>query len=70
MFGLGAGELVLIAIIVVVLFASRLPQVGKGVGEAIRNFKKSLGGEPEIDVTPPKGEDGKKEVSGEKKKDA
>jgi sec-independent protein translocase protein TatA len=72
MFGLGTTELVVILIIVIVLFgASRLPQIGKGVGEAIRNFKKSISGESsEIDVTPKKGEEDKKEVKEEKKKDA
>jgi len=71
MFGLGTTELVVILIIVIVLFgASRLPQIGKGVGEAIRNFKKSVSGESsEIDVTPKKGEE-KQEGKEEKKKDA
>jgi sec-independent protein translocase protein TatA len=33
-------ELLVILVIVVVLFGgSKLPQLGKGVGEAIRNFK-------------------------------
>jgi sec-independent protein translocase protein TatA len=40
------GELVIILLIVVVLFgASRLPQLGKGLGEGIRSFKKSFSGE-------------------------
>jgi sec-independent protein translocase protein TatA len=43
---LGMGELIVILLIVVVLFgASRLPQLGKGLGEGIRSFKKSFGGE-------------------------
>jgi len=43
MFGLGTQELMLILIIVVVLFgATRLPQIGSGIGQAIRNFKKSV----------------------------
>jgi sec-independent protein translocase protein TatA len=53
MFGLGVTELVIILVIVVVLFgASRLPEIGRGVGEAIKNFKKSMSDQSEIDVTP------------------
>jgi sec-independent protein translocase protein TatA len=41
MFGLGPTELVIIAIIVLLIFgAKRLPDIGKGVGGAIREFKK------------------------------
>jgi sec-independent protein translocase protein TatA len=41
--GLGMSELVIILLIVIVIFgASRLPQLGKGLGEGIRNFKGSL----------------------------
>lgn len=40
---LGVPELVIIFLIVVLLFgASRLPQIGRGMGEGIRNFKKGL----------------------------
>lgn len=53
MFGLGTQELMLILIIVVILFgATRLPQIGRGIGEAIRNFKKATSEKDEIDVTP------------------
>ncbi len=40
---IGFSELVIILIIVVVIFgASRLPQLGKGLGEGIKNFKSSV----------------------------
>jgi sec-independent protein translocase protein TatA len=39
----GVQELIIILLIVVVLFgASRLPQLGRGMGEAITNFKRGL----------------------------
>jgi len=40
---LGFQELIVIFLIIVLLFgATRLPQIGKGLGEGIRNFKKGL----------------------------
>jgi sec-independent protein translocase protein TatA len=57
MFGIGATELLIVLGIVIVLFgARRLPELGSGVGKAIRNFKAGLSGKDELDVTPPKGE--------------
>jgi len=42
MFGLGITEMIIILVIVVVMFgASRLPELGSGIGEAIKNFRKS-----------------------------
>jgi sec-independent protein translocase protein TatA len=52
-FGMGFGELVLILIIVVVVFgATKLPQLGDGLGKAIKNFKRSVNSQNEIDVSP------------------
>ncbi len=63
MLGFGTQELVIIFLIVLVLFgASRLPEIGSGIGKAIKNFKKSVSEPDEIDVTP------KKPVEGEEKK--
>ncbi len=43
MFGLGMQELIIILLIVVVVFgASRLPQIGDGVGKMITNFRSSM----------------------------
>lgn len=57
MFGIGATELLIVLGIVIVLFgARRLPELGSGVGKAIRNFKTGLSGKDEVDVTPKPGE--------------
>ncbi len=40
---LGMGELLVILVIVVVIFgANKIPQLGKGLGEGIKNFKSAL----------------------------
>ncbi|GAB4363283.1 MAG: twin-arginine translocase TatA/TatE family subunit [Deltaproteobacteria bacterium] len=55
MFGFGLPELLIVLVIVVLLFgAGKLPQIGSGLGEGIRNFKKSMKEKNEIDVTPAK----------------
>lgn len=53
MFGLGPMELGIILAIVIVLFgAKRLPEIGSGIGKAIKNFKSGMNDPDEIDVTP------------------
>jgi len=52
MFGLGIWELLIILVIVLVLFSRRLPEIGKGLGSGIKNFRKSMTEKDEIDVTP------------------
>jgi len=55
MFGIGIPELIIILVIVLVIFgANKLPEIGSGMGKAIRNFKKSTNEPDEIDVTPEK----------------
>lgn len=68
MFGLGMQELVIILVIVLVLFgANRLPEIGKGIGQAIKSFKKATSEPDEIDITPKNPVDEKK---GENKEEA
>ena len=50
--GLGMQELIIILVILLLLFGStRLPQLAKGMGKSIREFKKGIGeGESDADV--------------------
>jgi len=60
MFGLGTQELVIILAIVFLIFgAKRLPEIGSGLGKAIKNFK---GGVKSID-------EGSSEKAGDKPPD-
>ena len=54
MFGsFGWMELLLILIIVLIIFgAGKLPQLGEGLGKAIKGFKKTVHEADAIDVTP------------------
>jgi sec-independent protein translocase protein TatA len=43
MFGLGHWELLIILVLVMIIFgAGKLPQIGAGLGQSIRNFKKGI----------------------------
>jgi len=51
-FNLGGGEIVVIAVVFLVLFGGKkLPEMAKGLGEGIRNFKQAVK-EP-LDEQPP-----------------
>jgi sec-independent protein translocase protein TatA len=55
----GPTELLVIALIIVVLFGARkLPELGKSLGDGIRNFKKSISGKESDDkeLPPDKGQ--------------
>ena len=48
---LGMSELIVILAIVMLIFgASRLPQLGEGMGKAIRSFKRGLSDDERIEV--------------------
>jgi len=52
MFGIGIPELVIILVIVLIIFgANKLPEIGSGMGRAIKNFKKATNEPSEIDVS-------------------
>ena len=43
MFGLGVSELLIIFLIILILFgAKKIPELGSGLGEGIKNFTKSF----------------------------
>ena len=48
MFGFRLPELLIILALVLVVFgANKIPQLGAGLGQGLRSFKKAFGGEPE-----------------------
>ncbi len=53
MFGIGMTELLIVMVIILVIFgAHKLPEIGSGMGNAIKNFKKATVEPEEIDATP------------------
>jgi sec-independent protein translocase protein TatA len=43
MFGMGTTELIIVLVIVVLVFGvNKIPQLGKGLGEGIKNFKTAI----------------------------
>ena len=63
--GFSLWHMILVAGIALIFFGpSRLPTLGKSIGEAIRGFKKGLNGD-EIDITPEPRNEQLREGSGE-----
>lgn len=55
MFGLGIQELIIIFLIIMVLFgAKKLPEMGKGLGRGIREFKRATDSATDDDDVEPK----------------
>jgi len=52
MFGIGVQELMIILVVGLALFGpSKLPQLGSGLGKAIRDFKKGISGDELEDLS-------------------
>jgi len=50
--GLGTGEIILIVVVVMLVFgATKLPQLGDGLGKAIGSFKRAVSGANEVVVS-------------------
>jgi len=70
MFGIGMPELLIILVIVLIIFgANKLPEIGGGLGKAIKNFRKATNEPEEIDITPKNDKDAEEKSAGEKSKD-
>jgi len=62
--------LLLAVVILLVVGPSKLPRLGKSLGEGFRNFKKGLRGESDIDVTDSVRRLDDKDPSGDKQKNS
>ncbi len=69
--GIGIQEILPIAVIIIVIFgARRIPDIGKGLGEGIQNFKKALKAPPPQEEEAPEIEAKKEEAEEEAKEKA
>jgi sec-independent protein translocase protein TatA len=50
--GIGMSELLVVLVIVLIIFgAGKLPEIGKGLGKGIRNFRRATSGQDDIEGT-------------------
>jgi sec-independent protein translocase protein TatA len=52
---MGTPEIIIVCVVVLLVFGTtKLPQLGDGLGRAIKNFKRAVSSNSEIDVSPKK----------------
>ena len=64
MLGLNQDTLIIVLIVALIFGAKKLPEIGKGLGQSIKDFKDSLSGQEE--ETPPKPKETEKDISDKK----
>ncbi len=66
---IGPTEIILILLVVLVLFGSKkLPEIGQGLGRAIRNFRRATSEPSEVDITPKAEKESQRQTPGEERK--
>lgn len=60
LFGLGGGEIIIVGIVVLLLFGSRLPSVMRSLGQSVTSFKSGLDDDSDDGKTPKDNLDEKK----------
>lgn len=69
--GLGATELIVILLIIVIIFgAKKLPEIGSGMGKAIKNFKGAISDSDEKKTDEDPGSDDRAENKEDDSKDS
>lgn len=51
MFGLSLGHLIIVAVVVLLFGARRLPEMGAALGKGVNAFKKGLSGEEDLQAS-------------------
>ncbi len=66
---IGPTEIILILLVVLVIFGSKkLPEIGQGLGRAIRNFRRATSEPAEVDITPKAEKESPRQTQGDERK--